>query len=231
MLWVLVNLNKTAENTTGDWISASALFVYAAGFSFAYINLSAATGALLLFGAVQVTMISFGFLKGERFSFFQFAGFVLAVIGLIILFLPGVTTPPLHSSLLMLIAGLAWGVYSILGKQASNPLAVTAGNFMRTVPITLVLSMLFLKQFNLDIEGVVFALLSGALASGVGYAIWYSALPFLQATHAATVQLSVPVIAAFGGILLLAEPISLRLIIASVAIIGGIALVIQTKHR
>ncbi len=231
MLWLLVNLNRGRNQGTGDWFSAISLFVYAAGFSFAYINLSTATGALLLFGAVQITMISFGLFKGERFSVFQLIGFTLAVIGLIILFLPGVTTPPLISSLLMLLAGLAWGIYSIRGKQATNPLAVTAGNFMRTVPITLLLSVLFLKQFSLDIEGVVLALLSGALASGVGYAIWYSALPFLQATHAATVQLSVPVIAAFGGVLLLAEPISLRLVVASFAIIGGIALVIQTNRH
>ena len=229
MLWVLVNLNKASNNGAGDWFSACALFVYAAGFSFAYINLSAATGALLLFGAVQVTMISFGLFKGERFAIVQSIGFVLAVIGLIILFLPGVSTPPLFSSVLMLIAGLAWGIYSIRGKQAVNPLAVTAGNFIRTIPMTLLLSLLILNQFNLDFEGVIYALLSGALASGVGYAIWYSALPFLQATHAATIQLSVPVIAAFGGVLLLAEPINLRLVFASIAIIGGIALVIQTK--
>ncbi len=231
MLWLLVSLNNAGNKGSGDWFSAFALFVYAAGFSFAYINLSAATGALLLFGAVQVTMISFGFVKGERFSFFQFIGFMLAIAGLVLLFLPGITTPPLSSSLLMVLAGLAWGIYSIRGKQAANPLVVTAGNFLLTIPVTLVLSIVFFKEFNLDLSGVVFALLSGALASGVGYAIWYSALPYLQATHAATVQLSVPVIAAFGGIVLLAEPISLRLIFASVAIIGGIALVIQAKRQ
>ncbi len=230
ILWLLVGLNKSINEEAGNWSSAVALFAYAAGFSFAYIHLSAATGALLLFGAVQVTMISFGLLKGERFAFLQLIGFVVAIAGLIILFLPGVTKPPLYSLLLMLVAGIAWGVYSIRGRLAGNPLSVTAGNFVRTVPITFGLSLLMFNQINIDLAGVVYALLSGALASGVGYAIWYSALPFLQATHAATVQLSVPVIAAFGGVLLLAEPISLRLLFASIAIIGGIALVIQTKQ-
>jgi len=230
ILWLLANLRKTTNKGNGDWLSAFALFIYAAGFSFAYIHLSAATGALLLFGAVQVTMICFGLFKGERFALLQTIGFVLAISGLIVLFLPGLQTPPLYSSLLMLLAGIAWGVYSIRGRKATNPLAVTTGNFIRTVPITLVLTVLMLKSINIDIEGVIYAILSGMLASGVGYAIWYSALPFLKATHAATIQLSVPVIAAFGGVILLAEPISLRLLLASIAILGGIALVIKSKQ-
>jgi len=226
ILWLLANLRKTTNKGNGDWLSAFALFIYAAGFSFAYIHLSAATGALLLFGAVQVTMICFGLFKGERFALLQTIGFVLAISGLIVLFLPGLQTPPLYSSLLMLLAGIAWGVYSIRGRKATHPLAVTTGNFIRTVPITLVLTVLMLKSINIDIEGVIYAILSGMLASGVGYAIWYSALPFLKATHDATIQLSVPVIAAFGGVILLAEPISLRLLLASIAILGGINLIL-----
>lgn len=230
-LWLIVRLSNKANSGKGNWPSAFALFAYAAGFSFAYINLTAATGALLLFGAVQTTMIGYGMWRGERLLSLQWLGLVLALGGLVGLTLPGLSAPPLVSSLLMIGAGAAWGIYSLRGKGAGDPTLVTAGNFLRTVPITVVLSLLMLRQTAWDGAGVWYAITSGALTSGIGYAIWYKALPALKATQAATVQLSVPVIAAVGGIILLNESISLRLTLASIAIISGIALVILERRK
>jgi drug/metabolite transporter (DMT)-like permease len=230
-LWLIVRLSNKTHSGKGNWPSAFALFAYAAGFSFAYINLTAATGALLLFGAVQTTMIGYGMWRGERLLNLQWLGLVLALGGLVGLTFPGLSAPPVVSSLLMIGAGVAWGVYSLRGKGAGNPTMVTAGNFLRTVPITVVLSLLMTRHIAWDSAGVWYAVMSGALTSGIGYAIWYKALPALKATQAATVQLSVPVIAAVGGIILLDESISLRLILASIAIISGIALVILEKKK
>ena len=231
MLWLLVRATRGAQVGSGNWRSAFALFAYAAGFSFAYVNLPAATGALLLFGAVQATMIGHGLWAGERLRRLQLAGLVLALGGLVGLMLPGLSAPPLLGSLLMLGAGVAWGIYSLRGKGAGDPTRVTAGNFLRAVPIAAVLSLLMLGSATLDAAGVGYAVASGALASGLGYAVWYTALPALNSTKAATVQLSVPVIAAVGGILFLGESVTLRLALASVAILGGIALVILEKKK
>lgn len=231
MLWVVVSVRGGTSAGAGNWRSAFALFIYAAGFSFAYVSLSAATGALLLFGAVQVTMIGHGVWAGERLLKLQLVGVVLAFGGLIVLLLPGLTAPPLYGSALMLGAGIAWGIYSLRGKVAGDPTKITAGNFLRAAPIAVVLSILMLSGTSLDSAGVWYAVASGALASGIGYAIWYTALPALKATHAATVQLSVPVIAASGGVVFLGEPVTLRLVLASVAILGGIALVILEKQN
>lgn len=233
MLWLVVRV-KGSSGGAGNWLSAAALFVYAAAFSFAYISMSAATGALLLFGSVQATMIGYGVYQGERLRTPQLAGFALALAGLVALMLPGLAAPSLISSLSMLSAGVAWGVYSLRGKRAASqgmadPTCVTAGNFMRAVPMALVLSLLMFSHWSLDPAGIGFAVLSGALASGLGYAIWYQALPALKATHAATVQLSVPVIAAIGGVAFMGEEVSLPLVLASCAILGGIALVILEK--
>jgi drug/metabolite transporter (DMT)-like permease len=230
MLGLLVRLNRRSSAGGGNWPSAMALFVYAAGFSFAYVRLSAATGALLLFAAVQATMITYGLWKGERLGRLQLVGFVLALGGLVGLMLPGLAAPPLDSALLMLGAGAAWGIYSLRGKGSGDPTAVTAGNFMRSVPIAVALSLLMWNHVSPDRAGMGYAVLSGALASGIGYAIWYRVLPAMQATHAATVQLSVPVIAALGGIVVLGESISVRAVLASTAILGGIALVILEKQ-
>ena len=229
MLALLVRCRRKAFAAGGNWLSALALFVYASGFSFAYVSLSAATGALLLFGAVQATMIGYGFWQGERMRGLQLAGLVLALAGLVGLMLPGLAAPPLPSALLMLGAGAAWGVYSLRGKGAGDPTAVTAGNFLRTVPIAALLSLLMFNQITLDRAGLAYAIASGALASGVGYAIWYQALPAMKATTAATVQLAVPVLAALGGIVFLREPVSWRMVLASTAILGGIALVILVR--
>jgi drug/metabolite transporter (DMT)-like permease len=229
MLWLVVQIRRSATEGTGNWLSACALFVYAIGFSFAYTSLTAATGALMLFGAVQLTMISYGIWSGERLVRLQLLGFLLAFGGLVGLLLPGLSAPPLYGSLLMLGAGVAWGVYSLRGRGAGDPTKVTAGNFLRAAMIAAAMSVLLFKSASLNNMGIWYAICSGALTSGIGYAIWYTALRGLKATNAAIVQLSVPVLAAFGGIIFLGESISLRLTIASVAILGGITLVILEK--
>ncbi|MFO7683121.1 MAG: DMT family transporter [Chloroflexota bacterium] len=229
MLWLVVQMRRGTYAGGGNWLSAFALFAYAAGFSFAYVSLPAATGALLLFGAVQATMIGYGVWAGERLLKWQLIGLVLALGGLVGLLLPGLSAPPLYGSALMLGAGVAWGIYSLRGKGAGDPTRVTAGNFLRAVPIAVALCMTVLNGLTVDTAGFWYAVASGALTSGMGYAIWYTVLPALKATNAATVQLSVPVIAAAGGVVILGEPITLRLVLASVAILGGIALVILEK--
>lgn len=225
---------SSPSGTTGNWWSAVALFTYAVCFSLAYVGLPTASGALILFGAVQASMILIGIWRGERLHGWQWMGLALACAGLIALMLPGLAAPAWSDALLMLVAGGAWGVYSLRGKNGGNPLRVTAGNFLRCVPLSLLMSAWMVwqmpHQVHLDLTGVLYAIASGALASGVGYAIWYSALPGLPAATAASVQLSVPVIAAVGGIVFLHESLSSRLLVTSVAILGGIALVIL-GHR
>lgn len=230
-LWLIVVLRSEKPAVAGSWHSALALFVYAITFSWAYRSLTAAAGALLLFGSVQATMIAYGLWAGERLRGWQWIGLVLALCGLTGLMLPGLSAPPLSGALLMIVAGMAWGVYSLRGKGTGNPIAATTGNFLRTVPITLVLSMALLGDARWDQTGIWYAVASGAVASGVGYAIWFAALPGLKATSAATVQLSVPVIAAIGAVLFLGESLTLRLVLASVTILGGIALVITGTSR
>lgn len=217
----------------GSWTSAGALFVYAAAFSFAYVGLETGVGALLLFGAVQLTMIGYGFLRGERFSPLQLFGFAAALGGFVYLLLPGLAAPPLGAALLMTLAGAAWGMYSLRGRGADDPLAATAGNFVRSVPLALALSLLLAPSFGNalrpDALGVLYAALSGALTSGLGYALWYAVLPSLRATSAATVQLSVPLLAALGGVVAVAEPLTPRLLLAAAAILGGIAAVLRAR--
>lgn len=231
VLWAIASFFRSKSTGRGNWISAFALFAYAAGFSFAYISLTAATGALLLFGAVQATMIGHGLWTGERFQKQQLVGLMLAFGGLVGLLLPGLSAPPLGGSVLMLIAGVAWGVYSLRGKGVGDPTWVTAGNFLRAMLFAAILSLLLISSSNLDIVGIWYAIASGAVASGLGYAIWYSVLPALKVTNAATVQLSVPVFAAFGGIIILGESVTERFLLASLAILGGIALVILKRFK
>jgi drug/metabolite transporter (DMT)-like permease len=210
---------------------ALSLFVYAIAFSYAYISMSTGTGALLLFGAVQLTMISVGLLKGERFATFQWLGFLLAFAGLVILLLPGASAPPLFSALLMISAGIAWGFYSLLGKKSNAPLLLTAGNFLYATLLTLplIVWLWVTDTWQWSNDGVLFALASGIVASGCGYAIWYKALPLIQSTTAATVQLSVPVIATLMGWAFLAEAISVQIMVASLMTLGGIWLVIKMR--
>ncbi len=214
----------------GDWTAAGALFVYAAGFSFAYVSLSAATGALLLFGVVQTTMIGWGLWRGERLRPLQWLGLATASAGLVWLLLPGLATPSLAAGLLMGSAGVAWAVYTLRGRTAGgDPTAVTAGNFLRATPLALAVSLLMASQARWDMAGGLLALASGALASGAGYAVWYTALRGLSATRAAILQLAVPALAAAGGVLLLGEPLTPGLLLASLAVLGGVLLVILAR--
>ncbi|PUE32328.1 EamA family transporter [Limnohabitans sp. Jir61] len=234
VLWLIARFARAGRTGAGNWWSALALFVYAAGFSLAYVSLSAATGALLLFGSVQATMIGRGIWQGERLARLQWLGLVLALAGLVGLMLPGLAAPPLLGAALMVLAGAAWGVYSLRGKGAGDPTLVTAGNFWRAAVLALVLSAVMqasaLLNASWDAEGLAYAVASGAVTSGLGYALWYSVLPALKATQAATIQLSVPVLAALGGVALLGEVMNEQFVLASVATLGGIALVIWGKR-
>lgn len=235
VLWLMVKMRETAAVTSdrhaaGTWASGMALFAYAAAFSFAYNTLSAGTGALLLFGAVQATMIFWGLHQGEHLHTIQTIGLIAAITGLVLLVFPGLSAPPIVGSALMLTAGIAWGIYSLRGKGETKPVQATAGNFIRAVPLALIVSLSLLPWARLDRAGILYATVSGAITSGLGYVIWYWVLPELKAASAATVQLSVPVLTATGGILLLGEPITLRYLIASVAVLGGIALVVIEKR-
>ena len=214
----------------GNWLSALALFVYACAFSFSYHKLSTGIGALLLFGAVQATMILTGLWLGERLNTRQVIGLLLALTGVIAILSPSLDAPPLGSALLMLASGVAWGVYSLRGRGVADPTGETAGNFLRAALMSALLSGVLLAQQRLDALGLLYALLSGAVTSGLGYAIWYAVVPRLSRTRAATVQLSVPVLAALAGVLFVQEPITLRLLLTSTAVLGGIALVVLNKH-
>ncbi len=213
----------------GSWRAAALLFLYAVCFSFAYLSLAAGTGALILFGAVQVTMILAALASGERPHRFEWLGLLLALAGLVYLVLPGLSAPSPLGSALMATAGVAWGIYSLLGRASRAPLQTTAGNFVRSLPLVAAVSLLSLPWLHLSATGVLLAVLSGALASGVGYVIWYAALRGLTATRAATVQLSVPVLAALGGVALLAEPITLRLLLSAALILGGIGMALAGR--
>lgn len=212
-----------------DWWSAAMLFAYVAFFSFAYVSLTAGTGALVLFGAVHLTMFGVALRGGERFPVAGWIGLALAGAGLVYLVLPGVAAPPLFGTLLMALAGAAWGVYSLRGRGSSDPLGATAVNFLCAAPLALALWLPFAGVAHADGRGILLAVLSGALTSGVGYALWYTALRGLSAMRAATVQLSVPPLAALGAVLWLGEALTLRLVLASIAILGGIALVLKYR--
>ena len=224
--------SSSLASLRADWQAASALFIYALCFSFAYLFLSVGTGALILFASVQLTMIGAGVVAGERLSARAGLGLAAAIGGLAYLVAPGLTAPPLLGASLMAVAGAAWGVYSLRGRNATNPLLATASNFMLALPMAL-LAVLLIPRFSaepaLTAAGIGWAVLSGALASGIGYVIWYGALRGLSAVRAATIQLSVPLIAAFAGVALLSESLSLRLVLASFAILGGIALVLPQR--
>ena len=232
-LWIFVQVRRSTgiiyPRVGGNWISALVLFLYAAAFSFAYVDVAAGTGALLLFGSVQATMIFWGLHKGEYVCLIQIIGLIVAMIGLLVLLFPGLSAPPLFGSILMLGAGVAWGIYSLRGKKEKNPTTVTAGNFVRAVLFATALSIIFAPRLHVDSGGVIYAIISGAITSGLGYILWYAALPSLKAASAASVQLIVPVLAATGGILFLGEPLTVRYLLASVAVLGGIALVVLEK--
>ncbi|WP_313624758.1 DMT family transporter [Achromobacter sp.] len=233
MLWLVLALRRQSERLEGTWAGALALFAYAVAFSYAYTHIPAGTGALLLFGAIQISMILYGLTIGERLSPLQGVGIALAITGLVALMLPTVGAPPVFYGFLMIVSGVAWSIYSLLGRGANNPVAATAGNFIRAAPIALAL---LLGQFvashvQADAAGAAYAVASGAVTSGLGYILWYAALKQLNVTRAATVQLSVPVLAAFGGTLFLDEPLTAVLVAASALVLAGVALVILNKRQ
>lgn len=228
---ILLLRGQAIERGKADWRTVITLFSYMAFFSFAYLSLSAGTGALILFGAVQLTMFIFALRAGEHFPLLSWAGLAIAILGLIYLVSPGVTAPDPWGAVLMAVAGVSWGFYSLLGRGAADPLQATARNFAYSVPLVLAVSLFFQGDFSISANGLLLAVASGALASGCGYVIWYAALPGLTATRAATVQLSVPAIAAFGGVVLLSEEATLRLLLASAATLGGLAIVLAGKTK
>jgi drug/metabolite transporter (DMT)-like permease len=232
-LWIIASTRQKEPGavSAARWAAAAMLFVYAITFSFAYISLSAGTGALILFAAVQITMIAVGLHAGERPPVLEWLGLIIAIIGLVYLVSPGVTAPSPLGSLLMATAGIAWGIYSLLGRGAKNPLTVTRDNFLLTVPFALVGLLLSPSALTISLRGFLWAALSGSLTSAVGYVIWYAALRGLSATLAATVQLSVPVIAALGGVALLSERFTLRLLVSGAAILAGVGLAIYSHRK
>jgi drug/metabolite transporter (DMT)-like permease len=221
--------SKSLPKAKGSWGSGLALFAYAGAFSLAYVSLSTGMGALILFGAVQVTMLTAALKSGDRLGAAQWVGTVTAVAGLVYLVLPGLTAPDPLGAVLMGTAGIAWGVYSLRGRGASAPVAMTAGNFLRSAPLALIVSGIAFSSRHLEPLGILLALTSGMITSGLGYVLWYKALKALTTTQASLVQLLVPVLAAFGGVLFLAEQISFRLILASTLILGGVALAVVKR--
>lgn len=226
-LWLIARLASPSGQrraSGGDWIGALLLVGYALPFAFAYLELTTGTGALILFGAVQATMILGGLHAGERPKARMWAGLALALAGLVALVLPGVAGAPLGGAALMGLAGIAWGAYSLRGRRVTSPLAATAGNFLRGAPLALLGFIPTGGAMTIAPAGAAWAVASGALASGIGYAVWYRALPGLSATRAAMVQLAVPVLAGWAGVIFLDEAVTLRLLLAGAAILGGIAL-------
>lgn len=230
-LGLIVAARMPGQKLVLHWPGVAALFCYMVFFSFAYLTLSAGTGALLLFGAVQLTMFAAAFRNGERFHLLSWVGLGAALAGLAYLVAPGMTAPNPLGAALMSIAGVAWGIYSLIGRRVGSSIMATASNFIYAAPLAIGLGILFIGRAEFSTAGVLLAVTSGALASGAGYAIWYAALPGLAASQAATVQLSVPVIAALGGVALLSEPVSLRLLVASCLTLGGIWLVLAQRTR
>jgi drug/metabolite transporter (DMT)-like permease len=228
-LLVLLRRRLSRSRIAGNRRCAALLFAYMVFFSFAYRSLSAGTGALILFAAVQLTMFGVALRAGEHFSLWSWGGLTLAILGLLYLVSPGVTAPDPAGAVLMAVAGVAWGLYSLLGRAVAEPLQATASNFIYAVPLVLIVSLLCFGDLHLSARGLALAVVSGSVASGLGYALWYTALRGLAATHAATVQLSVPVIAALGGVVLLYEPVTLRLLLASAATLGGVAIVLVQR--
>jgi drug/metabolite transporter (DMT)-like permease len=235
VLWLLTIFGTIKRDTrtgsSGSWVSAAMLFLYAVAFSFAYVRLQAGTGALILFGAVQATMIITAIFRGERPGLLEYLGLATALAGLAYLVLPGLQAPSLRGATLMAAAGMAWGVYTLRGRGSVSPAAVTADNFMRSVPFVLFVSLLFMKDVTISTQGALLAVISGGLTSALGYVVWYAALPTLSTTRAALVQLIVPVLAAGAGVMVLSEPLSLRLVLSAVMILGGIALAITGRQK
>lgn len=231
MLWFIMHWQKQESTQYGTWRSALALFVYAVTLSFAYRSINTGAGALVLFGAVQLTMLLAGYLAGERMSSLQSVGFAAAMTGLVILVSPSAVAPSIMDSFLMLVSGIAWGLYSIFGRGLPDPVAATAGNFMRAVPMAIGLSIATLPWLHVDTRGFVYAIVSGAITSGIGYLLWYRILQHMSAMTASTIQLSSPLLASIGGVVLLGEVLTRALMVSSMLILGGIWLVLRYRKQ
>ncbi|NQZ07190.1 MAG: DMT family transporter [Algicola sp.] len=225
------NTRSTSPKTTskGSWSAALMLFVYAIAFSYAYVSLDTGTGALILFGAVQITMLLVGILSGNRLHYVEWIGVATAFCGFVYLVLPSVSTPSLTGFILMTVAGIAWAFYTLKGRGSKHPLGDTSYNFLRTLPLVAILLALTIPQTQLSQTGILLAVVSGAVTSGIGYTLWYIALGGLTPTQAAVLQLLVPIIAAIGGVVFAGELISARLVVASALVLGGILLVVLSK--
>ncbi len=231
VLLIIITISRnTGSPGKGSWPASFMLFLYAITFSYAYIVLDTGTGALILFGAVQITMILLSFISGTRLHYTEWVGVLVAFTGFVYLILPGVTTPSVFGFLLMTIAGIAWGGYTLRGRGSKNPLRDTASNFIRTTPLVIILAIATINNSHYTAEGILLALLSGGLTSGIGYTLWYIALGGLSVTQAAVLQLSVPVIAAVGGVIFVSEAITSRLTISSIMVLGGILMVILGRY-
>lgn len=222
---------KSKRQLSGSWYAAFMLFIYAVMFSYAYLSLDTGTGALILFGSVQLTMILTSLIRGERFYVIEWIGLISAFLGFVYLVLPGVSAPSLLGFIMMAIAGMAWAFYTLAGKESLAPLADTTWNFVRTLPIVFFLLVITIKYSELTVYGVVLAMVSGIVASGFGYSVWYFALKGLTSIQAAVVQLLVPVIAALGGAIFASEEVSLRLIVSAIFILGGVMLVVLGRNN
>ena len=242
VLWLLVRIigNNHASNSTGTrlnntWLSALCLFIYAVAFSYAYIQLDTGTGALILFAAVQISMLTFALYSGESLSKFAISGFVLAISGFVYLVAPNLSTPSFGGFVLMAVSGLAWAAYTLLGKKSKNPIQDSYTNFVHTLPFICLISatVYFIAPESIDISltGLLLATTSGAVASGIGYAIWYAALNNLSAANAAVLQLLVPVLAAFSGVIFLNEVLTIEFILSATMVLGGILMVILNNQK
>ena len=232
MLAILVGASSGVSKKSlshGNLISAFCLFAYAAAFSFSYVNIETGVGALILFACVQAVIIGWALFKGDRPSLFEWLGIVIAFSAFIWLVSPGLEAPDPIAAALMAISGIAWGAYSLRGKSSSDPLKATAGNFLLSVPMGLVLLFITISSSQITLYGVILAIASGAITSGMGYALWYKVLPQLTATRASIVQLTVPVVAGIGGLIFLSEPLTFRFVLASALILGGVAISIVMK--
>jgi drug/metabolite transporter (DMT)-like permease len=226
---ISLQTHQTAKKSKGSWLASVCLFLYAFGFSYAYVSLETGTGALILFGVVQITMISVTFVSGNKLCVSEWVGVLIALLGFLWLILPGVSAPSLEGLILMAISGIAWAVYTLMGKKSEDPLADTHYNFLRTLPFILILVIYNIGDYYLTQRGLLLAVASGAITSGLGYSIWYLALKRLATIQAAVLQLLVPVLAATAGVLFVSEVLTERLIGSSLLILGGIFLVVAGK--
>lgn len=232
-LFIILHIKRDNSeiSSKGSWLASFMLFIYAITFSYAYLSLDTGTGALILFGSVQITMIMLSLIAGTRLHLIELAGVVFAFTGFVYLIIPNITTPSINGFILMMISGISWGIYTLKGRGSKKPLRDTTYNFIRTIPLVVILAAFTMQNMSYSTEGIVLALISGAITSGLGYTIWYIALGGLSSTQAAVLQLSVPVIAGIGGVIFVSEIITIRLIVSTIIVLSGILMVVLGKYH